>query len=131
MGGPRELFISHASGDHAFAGELSEILTRHGLPHWYSRTGIMGAQQWHDEIGVALRRCDWFVVVPSPSAVASMWVKRELLFALQQNRIGPLLLEPCDTDELSWVLSSFQIIDFTSGTEAGYRELLRIWGLAY
>ena|SRR2546427_2421434 len=47
---------------------------------------ILGAQQWHDEIGAALRRCDWFVLVLSPNAIESIWVKRELLFSLQQNR---------------------------------------------
>jgi hypothetical protein len=39
------------------------------------------AQQWHDEIGAALRRCDWFVLVLSPHTVESIWVKRELLFS--------------------------------------------------
>jgi TIR domain len=95
----------------------------------------MGAQQWHDEIGAALRRCDWFLLVLSPNAVASMWVKREFIFALQQNRfenrIVPLLWQSCDFDRLSRVLLSFQIIDFQKTFEDGCRELLRLWGLGY
>ena len=92
---PHEAFLSHSSLDHDFVTGLADALRRHGVPVWYSRTNIMGAQQWHDEIGAALRRCDWFLLVLSPNAVASMWVKRELIFALQQNRfenrIVPLL----------------------------------------
>ena len=132
---PHEAFLSHSSLDHDFVTDLADALRRHGVPVWYSRTNIMGAQQWHDEIGAALRRCDWFLLVLSPNAVASMWVKRELIFALQQNqfenRIVPLLWQACDFDRLSWVLPSFQIIDFQRTFEDGCRDLLRLWGLGY
>jgi hypothetical protein len=71
----------------------------------------------------------------SPNSVESMWVKRELLFALQQNRfenkIIPLLFQPCDYNRLSWTLSFFQIIDFTQTFEDGCRQLLRVWGSGY
>lgn len=62
------------------------MLRRHGLGVWYSRTNLVGAQQWHDEIGKALGRCDWFIVVLSEHAVKSRWVKRELLYALRNAR---------------------------------------------
>jgi hypothetical protein len=105
------------------------------VPVWYSQTNILGAQQWHDEIGAALRRCDWFLLVLSPHSVESMWVKRELLFALQQDRfadrIVPVLLQPCGFDRLSWVLSSFQFVGFQESFEEGCRALLRVWGLGY
>jgi len=104
--------------DRQFATSITEVMRRHGVPVWYSQTNIVGAQQWHDEIGAALQRCDWFAVILSPNSVASMWVKRELLFALQQNRfenkIVPILYQPCDLNLLSWTLSFFQIVDFTS-----------------
>ena len=132
---PRELFLSHATGDSSFADALAEVLRRHGIPVWLGRTNITGSQQWHDEIGAALRRCDWFLVVLSPASVESMWVKRELAYALQQRQyeshIVPVLLTPCDYERLSWTLSLYQIVDFTGGLEAGCRELLRIWGLGH
>ena len=90
---------------------------------------------WHDEIGAALGRCDWFVLVLSPDAVDSLWVKRELLYSLQQDRfegrIAPLLHRTCAYDELSWTLSQLQVIDFRHGFDAGCRNLLRIWGIGY
>ena len=104
---PHEAFPSHSSLDYDFVIDLATMLRRHGVPLWYSQTNIMGAQQWHDEIGAALRRCDWFLLVLAPNSVTSMWVKRELIFALQQNRfenrIVPLLYQPCDFERLSWV----------------------------
>jgi hypothetical protein len=133
--GPREVFLSHAHQDRSFASRLSETLRSHGVPVWYSRDRIQGAQQWHDEIGKALNRCDWFAVLLTPSAVRSDWVKRELLFALQKKRyrkrIIPLLRRRCRYDRLSWTLDGMQHIDFTADFAAGCRALLRVWGVGY
>jgi hypothetical protein len=60
---PREVFLSHSARDRRFVERLAGVLREHGIPVWYSRTNIVGAKQWHDEIGKALTRCDWFVVV--------------------------------------------------------------------
>ena len=132
---PQEIFLSHSDRDRGFVVRLAETLRRHGLSVWYSRTDIVGAQQWHDEIGSALHRCDWFVLVLSPSAVNSTWVKRELAFALRQDRLDarivPLIFESCDYEELSWTLPGFQMIDFTQDFEQGARNLMRVWGLGY
>ena len=132
---PDEVFLSHASADREFTARLSEVLRRHGVPVWYSDTNILGAQQWHDEIGAALQRCDWFVVVLTPDAVESRWVKRELLFALQQDRfddrIAPVLYRSCDHEELSWTLASLQMVDFREDFDQGCRDLLRIWGIGF
>jgi hypothetical protein len=132
---PSEVFISHSSLDQPFAALLTELLQRHRIPFWLSQRNLIGAQQWHDEIGAALKRCDWFVVILSPNSVASKWVKRELLFALDDDRydgkIIPLLSQPCEYRDLSWALSLLQIVDFTGDFDEGCRDLLRIWGLGY
>jgi hypothetical protein len=132
---PTELFVPHAHEDRAFASQIAEILRRHGIPVWYSPDQIVGAQQWHDEIGRALARCDWFLPILSPRAVESKWMKLELLYALQDDRyeehILPLLYEPCEFGRLSWTLSSFQRIRFQGDFGACCRELLRTWGLGY
>jgi hypothetical protein len=133
---PAELFLSHASSDQTFVDALGEVLERHHIPFWYSRKNLQGAQQWHDEIGSALDRCDWFVVTLSPAATTSAWVKRELLFALQEQRyhgrIVPLLYQPCAHKKLSWVLSSMQFVDFSGQSfEMGCQDLLRIWSLGF
>ena len=132
---PSEVFLSHSSEDRPFATKVGDLLEAHGIPYWYSKRDIVGAQQWHDEIGRALNRCDWFAVLLTPSAVRSDWVKRELLFALQkkryQKRIVPLLRRTCHYDRLSWTLDGMQRIDFTAEFDAGCRALLRVWGIGY
>jgi hypothetical protein len=130
---PREVFLSHASGDRDFADRLAKTLREHGIPVWYSRTHLRGAQQWQAEIGRALRRCDWFIVILSPKSVRSMWVKRELSYALIQKRfedkIVPVLYRKCDYEKLHWTLKSLQIVDLSRTFAAGSRDLLRTWHL--
>jgi len=132
---PAEIFLSHSSQDRQFANRIGEILEAHGLPYWYSKRDIRGAQQWHDEIGEALARCDWFVLILSPSSVESRWVKHELLYALREKSYdGHIVVidhQAADHKKLSWTLPSFQWIDFQHGFAEGCRDLLRIWGRGY
>jgi hypothetical protein len=127
----REVFLSHANQDHAAARRLRDVLVAHEIPVWFSPHHIRGAQQWHDEIGAALARCGWFMVFLTPHAVKSMWVQRELSYALiekrYQKRIIPLLFKKCDVRSLSWILPQFQMIDFTKDFWEGSDELLRVW----
>src|SRR6266567_295653 len=127
----REVFLSHASRDHAKARRLRGVLVAHGVPVWFSPHHIRGAQQWQDEIGTALARCSWFLVLLTPHAVKSMWVKRELNYALiekrYEDRIVPLLFKKCNYRALSWTLPQFQMIDFTKDYEQACAELLRVW----
>lgn len=132
---PAEAFLSHSSKNLAFASQLARVLSAHHVKTFFSKKHIHGAQQWHDEIGIALKRCDWFVVVLSPQSVVSQWVKHELIYALQANRykgrIVPILYRPCDTDKLSWTPSGFQWIDFRKDFHQGCRDLLAIWKMTY
>jgi hypothetical protein len=111
------------------------MLRNHGIGVWYSRTHLRGAQEWQQEIGLALRRCDWFVVILSPRSVKSMWVKRELSYALNQrrfeNRIIPVLRRECDYEKLHWTLAAFQMVDLTGDFGGGCADLLRVWGKVY
>ena len=132
---PSEVFLSHSSHDREFTRNLANVLRRHRVPVWFSEVNILGAQQWHDEIGRALRRSDWFVLILSPNAVASKWVKRELVYALSddrfENHIVPVLYKSCDHEELSWTLSQIQMVDFGTDLNMGFEKLLAIWNIKY
>lgn len=132
---PHEVFLSHSNQDRAFVDGLANMLRRHSIPVWYSQTDIRGAQQWHDEIGAALQRCDWFLLVLSPQSLVSDWVKSELMYAFRHNRfrerVVQVLYEECDSERLSWRLPEFQMVDFTRSFDEGCVDLLRIWGLGY
>ncbi|MBM4042425.1 MAG: toll/interleukin-1 receptor domain-containing protein [Planctomycetes bacterium] len=130
---PREAFISHSGQDRAFVRRLSRRLRTWGIKTWHSEAHLVGGQLWYDEIGKALARCDWFLLVISPAAMSSKWVRRELAYALAvdryTDRMVPILHKPCDFLAVSWGLAGYQWVDFTKGFENGCSDLLRIWGL--
>jgi hypothetical protein len=126
---PREVFLSHATKDRRAATQLAAWLRDRGVPVWFSRTHLVGAQQWHDEIGRALDHCDWFMVLLSPHSIVSKWVKHEFLAAISERkfdgRILPILLKPCAVKKLSWTLPAIQMIDFSIRTEETREMILR------
>jgi hypothetical protein len=52
---PTEVFISHSSKNAKFISRLNGILAKHKIKSFVSKANIQGAQQWHDEIGTALK----------------------------------------------------------------------------
>ena len=102
---------------------------------FFSKKNLRGAQEWHDELGGALKRCDWFLLVLSPESVRSTWVKRELVYALQEHRLEarviPVLYKTCDADKLSWTLPAFQRVDFRKDFHQACHELFAVWKLDY
>jgi hypothetical protein len=132
---PKEVFLSHSSRNRTKARRLAEIMRKHGIPVWYSETNINGAQDRHEEIGRALKRCDWFIVLLSRNSVKSTWVKRELLYALNhkqyENHILPVVIGNCDPEELSWTIGMFQAIDMRVYNAASYQNLFQTWGVGY
>jgi hypothetical protein len=132
---PKEVFLSHSVKNKARASVLANTLRKHGVPVWYSPTNIRSAQQWQDEVGKALRRCDWFLVLLSQASIASKWVKMELSYALSHSQyddhILPVKIEDCDHEELSWTLGLFQMVEFKGKSDDGYTEILRTWGLGF
>jgi hypothetical protein len=129
------VFISHSSRDRVFVERLVAVLRRHGIACWYAPSSIVGAQQWQDEIGRALQRCNWFLIVLSNNALKSKWVKRELAYALEDDRYNNRILSIVKTTgnyfDLSWTLSSLQRIDFSGDFDGACADLLRVWGVVY
>jgi hypothetical protein len=132
---PPEVFLSHSSTNVAIVSRLAKVLGDYGVNVFLRKANIHGAQQWHDQIGTALRRCDWFLVVLSPQSVRSRWVKHELIYALQENRyrerIIPVLYKTCDADNLSWTLAAIEWVDFRKDFDKACEQLLRIWQIKY
>ncbi|HEX9460306.1 MAG TPA: toll/interleukin-1 receptor domain-containing protein [Thermoanaerobaculia bacterium] len=129
------IFLSHSVKDKKFLNRLARVLRGDGLSIWFSEQDIRGAAQWHDEIGAALARCDWMIVILSPAAIASRWVKREVTYAIEEprfdGRIIPLRISACRAKDLSWVLPQIQTIDFIGRFDDACRELFAIWGIRY
>ena len=129
---PAEVFLSHSSEDADMARRVARTLVSHGVPIFLAPSHLIGAQQWQDEVLKALQRCDWFMVLLSPQAVDSVWVRREVAFAPYEKRyrerIIPLTYKPCDMTPVE-CLNLSQKVDFCGNFQSGCRDLLRSWGI--
>jgi TIR domain-containing protein len=124
------VFVSHSSKDVRFVRRLLKSLERKRVPCWFSEADISAGADWQDEIGRALKECDWYLIVLSPSAVRSVWVWRELKYALRQrrynSRIIPVLFRNCRYERLSWTLPDIQYVDFRKDFGSGCKKLLNV-----
>lgn len=131
---PNEIFLAHANQDRGFTIQLAEDLRRHGVSTWYSERNIGGARRWLAEIGEALERCDWMIVILTPAALKSDWVYDEVAFALGErryrNRVIPFVVKKCEPKKLIWALANVQAIN-ARPYENGLRKLLAIWRIGY
>jgi hypothetical protein len=124
-----QVFISHSSKDRRFVEEeLVPLLEHHSINTWYSRSAIRTAAVWEDEIRRGLAASDWFLVVLSPHASESDWVKAEVRWALdkRKGRLIPIMIAECDPAETHLQLAGFQYVDFRDATRARV-ELLSLW----
>ena len=131
---PEEVFLSHSHHDAPLTKRIAAELRRHKIKAWYSEHHIAGAQKWQDEIGSALKRCDWFIVLMTPEAVESKWVRREVSIAVDDKRYDdrsvPLAVKECEPGHINWVLRTIQYIRHRN-VPTTIRTLLKLWNVPY
>ena len=126
----KQVFISYAREDKAFATQLEADLEASGLEAWLD-IEIIGGDSWRNAIGDAIAASDAMVLCLSPASIASRWVQREIFLAQTLHKqIVPLMLEPCfelmpQSEETRWVLNELQIIMFADRYERALPQLLK------
>src|SRR5262249_34867804 len=105
------IFISYARKDKDFVLRLATQLKSRGAPVWLDQWNIPAGAHWNQSIDSALRDCGQFMIILSPTAVASQQVQGELQMALDEKKpIVPVLRQACHVPRL---LRLIQHIDFT------------------
>jgi hypothetical protein len=121
-----QLFISYSRKDIAFARRLAGDLEKAGYTVWWDITDLRGGDDWVRVIPEAIETSDFVIVVLSPDATASEWVKKEYTQALSlHKRIIPIMLR---TTAVPFALNTINYLDFTS--ESAYAENLNALLLA-
>src|SRR6185312_11417097 len=94
------IFISYSRADSNFIDRLEADLRARSFGTWVDRQRLEGGQQWKIEIEQAIDRCDLILVILSPEAEYSPWVRIEYVRALDQGKlIIPLLYRECHIPE--------------------------------
>ena len=121
-----QLFISYSRKDINFARRLAGDLEKAGYVVWWDITDLRGGDDWVRVIPEAIETSDFFIVVLSPHATASEWVRKEYTQALSlRKRIIPIMLEQTP---VPFSLNTINYLDFTS--EAAYADGLNALLLA-
>jgi hypothetical protein len=120
----RRIFISYSRKDIAFVRRLAGDLEDAGYEVWWDVSNLRGGDEWVRVIPDAIDTSEYVIVVLSPHAIASEWVRREYTQALHRNKkIIPLMLV---NTTMPFSLNTLNYIDFTSEQyTAGYNALLR------
>jgi WD40 repeat protein len=107
----RYAFISYSRVDRAYADNLALNLHKSGIVVWYDYE-LANGDRWEQVIKDRIDGCAALIVVMSPSAEQSNWVKREINRAEMRGKpILPLLLE----GEPFFRLSDLQFDDVIGG----------------
>ncbi|MBA3825069.1 MAG: SUMF1/EgtB/PvdO family nonheme iron enzyme [Ktedonobacterales bacterium] len=136
MTAPR-IFVSHSHQNNDFGlrlvGDLRQRLGEDGV--WYDVSGgLHGGDEWWDMILRELTSRDTFIVILSPDAMASKWVRDEMSIAWRlRHEVGltiiPVLWQPC---ERRADFALLQEVSFMAprAYDAGLAELFGLLGVS-
>lgn len=130
----KQVFISHSSKDAEIAHRLADDLRRAGLRVWITPGSIQPLEAWEDAIERGLDESGQFVLLASPNAAQSEWVKRETREAYKAEakghiRLYPLLIEDCELSDIYRWLDKQAIHCHIERYNDGLRELLKAMGM--
>lgn len=106
------IFLSYSHKDQEYTQKLVEELRNKGIEVWFDKDSIRTGDQWSLSIKEAVQASSAMVVIMTPSAKQSSWVREEIGVALSCAKpIFPLLLKGT---VFTW-LSDLQYLDISGG----------------
>ena len=133
-----KVFISHAHSDERLAHKVAAILEQAGLEVWDAKREIMPGDNWAQEVSNALQESEAMIVLLTPDAVQSQWMRWEMRWEIEyaltkkrfRRRLIPVVAgDPSvlDTEDVPWILRRQKMINLTEheNEEDGIREVAR------
>jgi formylglycine-generating enzyme len=127
---PRQVFISHAHEDADFAHRLAADLGARGWHVWIAPGSILPGEMWVEAIDRGLEESGVFVLVLTPFAISSDWVKTETSVAIGLAHKGKMRFIPAEvvSCEAPPLWGAYQCIPFAGRYESGLIDLLAAMG---
>jgi hypothetical protein len=115
---PKDIFISYSRRDQEFVTRLAHDLNAQVAGVWFDQSTIQVGQKWHDEIMDGIGECKALILVLSPDALESKYVREEVNKALELGKtIFPILYRPAKwTGEFELLVREIQTLDLRSGS---------------
>lgn len=127
------VFVSHSTLDRAWVeAEVIKVLHTKNIRTWYSKSEIKTGAEWEREIKKGMEACDWFLLVASPNAAQSDWVRDEVYWAIfnRPSKIVTVVMEECNLWDFHIRIPRLQHIDFRREPNEARQTLLGVFGRA-
>lgn len=124
-----DVFVSYSHGDRDAAAELCEILQENGIQHWSDAQIMGGTSSWTALIEDRIEQATHVVAILSPSAKASVWVRREVAMAqVCAKTVVPIMIDGDYATSVPLHLIEYHIIDARDGVRSATSQLLACLG---
>ncbi len=123
------VFISHSRKDTPVARQLARWLSEAGLKVWFPEDEILPGDNWALKVGQALEESDLMVVLVTPHAFESEWLKEETQYALTaeqyKGRLVPVFLGPQSeiSSDMPWILRKLNPVR-VGGSEEDWQQVV-------
>lgn len=117
------IFLSYSRTDwDVFVSNFANQLTSSGYNIWVDQQFLLGGSNWMDSVGEALNRCRLLLLVVSPEALASKYVKMEYRYFINHDKtVLPIIHKSA---ALPFELSATQHVDFSqTNTDQTFAKL--------
>lgn len=117
----KRIFVSHSHTDNEWCRVFVGALGAVGYDVWYDETGLQGADEWVRSLEREIEARDILLLVLTPDAMGSSWVRRELDLAMATHRvILPIMVR---LTERTGFLRTIQHINAVDQDELGAARL--------
>lgn len=133
MSQPR-IFVSYSRKDSVFTQRLVNDLHGAGAEVWVDVAGIQHGN-FMERIDDALAQCEWMVLVLTPNAIASQYVRDEVYAALHRVKQGfmrdviPILAMSCPVGDIPPTWDVLHRLDATNDYESALNGVITALGL--
>jgi len=126
-----KVFISHSHTGEPLVRDVATALQNAGLEVWDGEREIFPGDNWAEKTGQALREAEAMVVLYTPNTLNSSWVKRDIQYALGEQRFRDRLVtvvagppEKLPEDEIPGILRRLKFIKLAdNGKKDDFKQI--------
>jgi serine/threonine protein kinase len=123
----RHIFISYSRVDAELMRRVRESCTSAGFNVWTDDSLTPGTPSWKDKIENAIENAGGIIVILSPDAKQSEWVKRELDYGMVCGiPIFPVLARGDERNSVPFLLISAQRVDIRNSFDEAMTSLMTV-----
>jgi hypothetical protein len=124
------LFVSYSRKDQKVVDWIAKGLEASGFTVWIDRTRILAGTPWQKVIPAEIRRAEALLLIITPEAMDSDWVRREYFYALSRRvPIIPVLLKRAEPPPgINKHLSNLQAVVLYNRRQRGLNDLVTALG---